>query len=1052
MRCGSFLNCGTHHSSSPLRRRRSAPHMWLYVSDLDTSVTESQLYDLFNKQGEVISVRIARDLVTQRSFGYGFIYYANRENARRAFELLNLHVLNGKPLRIAYSPGGVGKIFIKNLDKAIGHHELYHVFSEVGDILSCKIAKDDSGQSKGYGFVLYDSEEGRQSAIEKLNGIVLNGKPVYVEPFCHKNEREMLLEKAKGTNLYVRNLSTSITEEDLKKIFGEFGTISSAAVMKDADGNSKCFGFVNFESADDVARAVESLNGQNIDNNNEWYVAIAQKKSDRELELKLQFENRLYIKNLDDCVGDDKLKELFSPFGIITSCKVMRGSNGISRESAFVAFSTSEEASRALLEMNDKIVFGKPLYVAHAQRKEDRRARWKVQVHPEAVNVGGNQSMRTSLYVSDLELNVTALQLFDLFNQLGQVVSVQVCGDFTTQRSHGYSYVNYSNPEAGTSGRALEVFNLYPLNGKPIRIRYSHRGAGNIVVKNLDEAIDHGALHDVFSSFGNILSCKVATDDSGQSKGYGFVLYDSEEAAQKAVEKFNGMVLNDKKICVGPFRKKHEREMALEKEKLTNVVEGVDKSQRLNLYIKHLDDSIGDDKLKELFSPFGTITAYKVLRDANGISRKSGFVAFSTPEEASTALVEMNGKMVVSKPLYVAYAERKEDRRVRLQAQFSQMHAVAMVPSVAPCMPIKPPCGLGLGQQIFGGQARPAITLPQGQYPCGRHAGGVPEQQGQQSVPLMQRQAQLSQMCPVAVAPLVSPCMPICSSGGHGLGQQIFHGQAPPAITPRQQLVPGTWPGQLPIPNFFVPVVQQGQYPGSKHAGGVPVQQGQQPVPLMQEQAQFSRMHPVAVAPLVSPCMPICPSGGSGLGQQMFRGQAPPAVTPPQQLVPGMRPCQLPIPNFFVPLVQQGQHPGGRHAGGVPVQQCQQPVPLMQQQMLPRGQIYHYPTGRGLPDVSMSGVAQGMLSIPYHIIGGMPLRDGGISQPTPIGSLASALSNFSPAECWAKICIHFAEQLVPVMETEGNWLSSGDGSEVFCICWSHQKQALKAKGCGGCLK
>ncbi|CAL5378917.1 unnamed protein product [Camellia sinensis] len=983
----------------------SSSDMWLYVSDLDTSVTESQLYDLFNKQGEVISVRIARDLVTQQSFGYGFIYYANRENARRAFELLNLHVLNGKPLRIAYSPGGVGKIFIKNLDKAIGHHELYHVFSEVGDILSCKIAKDDSGQSKGYGFVLYDSEEGGRSAIEKLNGIVLNGKPVYVEPFCHKNEREMLLEKAKGTNLYVRNLSTSITEEDLKKIFGEFGTISSAAVMKDADGNSKCFGFVNFESADDAARAVESLNGQNIDNNNEWYVAIAQKKSDRELELKLQFENKLYIKNLDDCVGDDKLKELFSPFGIITSCKVMRGSNGISRESAFVAFSTSDEASRALLEMNDKIVFEKPLYVAHAQRKEDRRARWKVQVHPEAVNVGGNQSMRTSLT---------------------------------------------------KAGRALEVFNLYPLNGKPIRIRYSHRGAGNIVVKNLDEAIDHGALHDAFSSFGNILSCKVATDDSGQSKGYGFVLYDSEEAAQKAVEKFNGMVLNDKKICVEPFRKKHEREMALEKEKLTNVVEAVDKSQRLNLYIKHLDDSIGDDKLKELFSPFGTITAYKVLLDANGISRKSGFVAFSTPEEASRALVEMNGKMVVSKPLYVAYAERKEDRRVRLQAQFSQMHAVAMVPSVAPCMPIKPPCGLGLGQQIFGGQARPAITLPQGQYPCGRHAGGVPEQPGQQSVPLMQQQAQLSQMCPVAVAPLVSPCMPICSSGGHGLGQQIFHGQAPPAITPPQQLVPGTRPGQLPIPNFFVPLVQQGQYPGSRHAGGVPVQQGQQPVPLMQEQAQFSRMHPVAVAPLVSPCMPIYPSGGSGLGQQMFRGQAPPAVTPPQQLVPGTRPGQLPIPNFFVPLVQQGQHPGGRHAGGVPVQQCQQPVPLMQQQMLPRGQIYHYPTGRGLPDVSMSGVAQSMLSIPYDIIGGMPLRDGGISQTTPIGSLASALSNFSPADqrtrCWAKICIHFAEQLVPVMETEGNWRSSGDGSDVFCICWSHQKQALKAEGCGGCLK
>lgn len=53
-----------------------------------------------------------------------------------------------------------------------------------------------------------------------------------------------------------------------------------------------------------------------------------------------------------------------------------------------------------------------------------------------------------------------------------------------------------------------------------------------------------------------------------------------------------------------------------------------------------------------------------------------------------------------------------------------------------------------------------------------------------------------------------------------------------------------------------------------------------------------------------------------------------------QQLVPGMRPGGAPMPNFFVPMVQQGQQgqrPGGRRAGAV--QQAQQPVPLMQQQV-----------------------------------------------------------------------------------------------------------------------
>lgn len=54
-----------------------------------------------------------------------------------------------------------------------------------------------------------------------------------------------------------------------------------------------------------------------------------------------------------------------------------------------------------------------------------------------------------------------------------------------------------------------------------------------------------------------------------------------------------------------------------------------------------------------------------------------------------------------------------------------------------------------------------------------------------------------------------------------------------------------------------------------------------------------------------------------------------------QQLVPGMRPAGAPMPNYFVPLVQQGQQgqrPGGRRGAG-PVQHNQQPVPLIQQQV-----------------------------------------------------------------------------------------------------------------------
>lgn len=224
-------------------------------------------------------------------------------------------------------------LFIQNLDKTIDNKALHDTFSTFGNILSCKIATDSIGQSKGYGFVQFDTEEAAQSAIDKLNGMLMNDKQVYVGHFLRKQERDSSSTRTKFNNVYVKNLPESTTDEDLKKTFGEYGMITSAVVMRDSDGKSKCFGFVNFENADDAANAVEGLNGKKFDDK-EWYVGKAQKKSEREMELKSRFEQtvkeaadkyqglNLYVKNLDDTIDDDKLRKLFSEYGTITSCKV----------------------------------------------------------------------------------------------------------------------------------------------------------------------------------------------------------------------------------------------------------------------------------------------------------------------------------------------------------------------------------------------------------------------------------------------------------------------------------------------------------------------------------------------------------------------------------------------------------------------------------------------------------------------------------------------------------------------------------------------------------
>lgn len=132
----------------------------------------------------------------------------------------------------------------------------------------------------------------------------------------------------------MKNFPETTTDEDLKKIFGAYGAINNAIVMKDSNGKSKCFGFVNFQSPDSAAAAVEKLNGTML-NDKLIYVGRAQKKAEREAELRAKIKLKrlskyeklkganLYVKNLDDSINDERLKELFSEFGTVSSCKVV---------------------------------------------------------------------------------------------------------------------------------------------------------------------------------------------------------------------------------------------------------------------------------------------------------------------------------------------------------------------------------------------------------------------------------------------------------------------------------------------------------------------------------------------------------------------------------------------------------------------------------------------------------------------------------------------------------------------------------------------------------
>ncbi|KAG9246091.1 hypothetical protein BJ878DRAFT_314961 [Calycina marina] len=433
----------------------AAPHPQasasLYVGELDPSVTEAMLFELFSQIGSVASIRVCRDAVTRRSLGYAYVNYNATSDGEKALEELNYTLIKGRPCRIMWSQRdpalrktGQGNVFIKNLDVAIDNKALHDTFAAFGNILSCKVAQDESGASKGYGFVHYETDEAANQAIKHVNGMLLNEKKVFVGHHIPKKDRQSKFEemKANFTNIYVKNIALEATDEEFRDLFKKFGDVTSASLARESEsGKSRGFGFVNFINHEHASAAVEDLNGKDF-KGQDLYVGRAQKKHEREEELRKTYEAariekaskyqgvNLYVKNLEDDVDDEKLRDLFTPFGAITSAKVMRDSAaetadaeekdkkvdeeknkeniksetepeaeveedldkkdatpkvekrtvGKSKGFGFVCFNNPDEATKAVAEMNQRMVNGKPLYVALAQRKDVRKSQLEASI------------------------------------------------------------------------------------------------------------------------------------------------------------------------------------------------------------------------------------------------------------------------------------------------------------------------------------------------------------------------------------------------------------------------------------------------------------------------------------------------------------------------------------------------------------------------------------------------------------------------------------------------------------------------------------------------
>uniref|UniRef100_A0A8D8NBH8 Polyadenylate-binding protein 1-B n=2 Tax=Culex pipiens TaxID=7175 RepID=A0A8D8NBH8_CULPI len=350
----------------------------LYVGNLPPNVTEAKLLEQFSKVGSVCSIRICRDKATRRFLGYAYVNFRRKEDATRALETINSQLIGGRTMRVMWpermeaqptpkpkqdkkksapadgSQDNPVGIFLSGLNPEIRDKDLHGIFSSSGAIVECGVGLDDSGNSKGFGYVQFETEEAVEKCLERVKswlGSTLTVTKLYA-------------------NVHVFNFGYRLNFGSMREMFGQYGAISVYRVVKNI-GKCNGFGYVTFKKLKSAAYAVAELNGKDLGEGLKLKVESAPCPiSERLQSLKKDEGVNLYVKIMEPAVTDERLQQLFSPFGPIISVKLLKGQSADGQRAGFVLFASSDDATRAIEEMHGKVVGTGPLEVKLAIAKK----------------------------------------------------------------------------------------------------------------------------------------------------------------------------------------------------------------------------------------------------------------------------------------------------------------------------------------------------------------------------------------------------------------------------------------------------------------------------------------------------------------------------------------------------------------------------------------------------------------------------------------------------------------------------------------------------------
>uniref|UniRef100_A0A671LHE0 RRM domain-containing protein n=1 Tax=Sinocyclocheilus anshuiensis TaxID=1608454 RepID=A0A671LHE0_9TELE len=450
--------------------------------------------------------------------------------------------------------------------------------------------------------------------------------------------------------MFVGQIPRMWSEDQLRELFEPYGAVYEINVLRDRSQNpaqSKGCCFVTYYTRKSALEAQNALHNMKILPG--MHHPIQMKPADSEKNNAIE-DRKLFVGMVSKKCNENDIRIMFSPYGQIEECRILRGPDGLSRGCAFVTFTARQMAQSAIKSMHQSQTMegcSSPVVVKFADTqkdKEQKRITQQLQQQMQQLNAASMWGNLTGLNSLGPQYLAVSTQDRSCLNAMQNLAALAAAASATQATPTGSSALTTSSSplsvltsSAGSSPTSSTSSSVNPMASLgALQSLAAGAGAG----LNMSSLASMAALNGGLGSGGLLNGSGSAMEALTQAAYSGIQQY----AAAALPSLYSQSLLSQQNVSAAGSQK-----------------EG---PEGANLFIYHLPQEFGDQDLLQMFMPFGSVISAKVFIDKQtNLSKCFGFVSYDNPVSSQAAIQSMNGFQIGMKRLKVQLKRSKNDSK-----------------------------------------------------------------------------------------------------------------------------------------------------------------------------------------------------------------------------------------------------------------------------------------------------------------------------------------------------------------------------------------------------